>query len=259
MPAQPLPGDRPAYLEIADQLRVRIVSGELAAGAQLPSETDLRSLYGSSRETVRKALAILKTEGLVVSQHGRGVFVRRRTQVNRSTSARYVRAAWRAGTSAGQADLGDAGPKLRVDMSQVATTAASETVAKHLGMATGEPVVTRSRRYLQGDQPLQLASSFLPGDIAVGTRAEELDSGPGGSWARLEEAGWSFTHVREQVESRLPTFEESQLLHMSPGSPLFVIHRIATGTQADKTRILDYSELRLPAELYVLTYDSAIN
>ncbi|MGW0663850.1 GntR family transcriptional regulator [Streptodolium elevatio] len=255
---EPLSGDLPAYQEIADRLRARIVGGALGAGARLPSEQELRTLYGSSRETVRKALAILKAEGLVVSQHGRGVFVQRRGRVRRSAADRYVRSAWHSGISAGQADLGDRGPELRADMVRVETLEADAATAGRVDLPAGSRVVRRERRYLQGDRPLQLAVSFLPADIAGGTRAAEPDSGPGGSWARLEEAGWRFTVVREEVESRIPTFDEATLLHMSPGSPLLVVHRIATGERLGETRVLDYSAISLPAELHVLVYESAV-
>src|SRR5918992_430455 len=70
--------DRPAYRQIADQLRRAITTGELAAGEQLPSERQLEQQYGVSRTTVRQAVARLQTEGLIVAEHGRGLFVRSR-------------------------------------------------------------------------------------------------------------------------------------------------------------------------------------
>lgn len=56
---------RPQYRQLADQLRERIVSGELAAGQPIPSEERLRQDSGLSRTSVRQAVAILRAEGLV--------------------------------------------------------------------------------------------------------------------------------------------------------------------------------------------------
>lgn len=63
------------YQAIADALRLRIASGELAAGALLPSESDVSANYDASRVTVRKAFAALREEGLVDSRQGFGWFV----------------------------------------------------------------------------------------------------------------------------------------------------------------------------------------
>jgi GntR family transcriptional regulator len=63
------------YRAIADELRQRVESGELGAGALLPSESELSGAYDVSRVTVRKALDILRDEGLVDSRQGFGWFV----------------------------------------------------------------------------------------------------------------------------------------------------------------------------------------
>ncbi len=57
--------------DIADHLRGRIASGELAPGSLFPSETQLQREYGFGRDAVRKAVGYLASEGLVVVQHGR--------------------------------------------------------------------------------------------------------------------------------------------------------------------------------------------
>ncbi len=63
------------YQAIADALREQIISGELAAGALLPSESELSALHDASRVTVRKAFAALREDGLVDSRQGFGWFV----------------------------------------------------------------------------------------------------------------------------------------------------------------------------------------
>jgi GntR family transcriptional regulator len=67
---------RPAYQQVADDLRRGIKGGRFKPGDQLPSGRELARRYGIAPMTVRHALDILKSEGLVVSRQGRAVFVR---------------------------------------------------------------------------------------------------------------------------------------------------------------------------------------
>lgn len=63
---------QPRYRVIADQLRERIESGSIPPGALLPTESALTSEFRASRGTVRQAIAVLREEGLVTTEHGRG-------------------------------------------------------------------------------------------------------------------------------------------------------------------------------------------
>ncbi|HZA76953.1 MAG TPA: GntR family transcriptional regulator [Acidimicrobiales bacterium] len=63
------------YRAIADELRGRVESGALAGGRLLPSESELSRAHGVSRVTVRKALELLRDEGLIDSRQGFGWFV----------------------------------------------------------------------------------------------------------------------------------------------------------------------------------------
>jgi GntR family transcriptional regulator len=65
----------PMYRRIADDLRDKIESGELAHGSQLPTEIELRERYDASRNTVRDAIKWLITRGLVETRPGQGTFV----------------------------------------------------------------------------------------------------------------------------------------------------------------------------------------
>jgi GntR family transcriptional regulator len=63
------------YREIADDLRTRVEAGEFGTARVLPSESDLSASYDASRVTVRKALDLLRDEGLLGSRQGFGWFV----------------------------------------------------------------------------------------------------------------------------------------------------------------------------------------
>lgn len=60
------------YHEIANSLRTRIEAREFFAGRVLPSESELSVEFKVSRVTVRRALEVLRDEGLVVSRQGFG-------------------------------------------------------------------------------------------------------------------------------------------------------------------------------------------
>ena len=62
--------DRAVFRQIADHLREAIERGRLAENEQIPSETMLTDHYGVARMTVRHAIQVLQSEGLVVAEHG---------------------------------------------------------------------------------------------------------------------------------------------------------------------------------------------
>lgn len=101
------------YKRLAALLRARINSGELAVDQRLPSEKDLQDEYGMARETIRKAVGLLRSEGLVEVRQGHGTFVRQRGEQQVIKLAKGERAtgpdahaggARRAGTRRGRTD-----------------------------------------------------------------------------------------------------------------------------------------------------------
>src|SRR5687768_8071530 len=64
------------YRQIAAELRDAISRGEYGPGQRLPSEIRLCQMYDVGRDTVRDALGMLRTEGLVVTVRGSGTRVR---------------------------------------------------------------------------------------------------------------------------------------------------------------------------------------
>lgn len=64
------------FRQLADLLRNRIRTGDLAPGAALPSELQLAQTHGLSRTSVRQAIALLRAEGLVQVERPKGTYVR---------------------------------------------------------------------------------------------------------------------------------------------------------------------------------------
>ena len=72
-------GAEPPYRQIAAWLRARIEAGEFRPGEDpLPSEKDLIQLFGVARDTARRAVQVLRDEGLVVTVPQRGTYVAER-------------------------------------------------------------------------------------------------------------------------------------------------------------------------------------
>ena len=71
----PQPTEIRQYLQLASWLREQIVSGRIALGDKLPGEETLKRDVGVDRSVVRRAVQVLREEGLVVTRHGIGSFV----------------------------------------------------------------------------------------------------------------------------------------------------------------------------------------
>ena len=70
----------PRYKQIAAILRERIESGELEPDRPIPSEVQIQQEFGVARETARRAVAVLRDEGHVVTVPGMGTYVKRPAQ-----------------------------------------------------------------------------------------------------------------------------------------------------------------------------------
>ena len=66
----------PAYAQLVNILRQSMATGILRPGDQLPSEAQLCERYGVSPMTVRRAINMLVDQGIVITEQGRGTFVK---------------------------------------------------------------------------------------------------------------------------------------------------------------------------------------
>ncbi|MGC7093459.1 GntR family transcriptional regulator [Amycolatopsis lurida] len=235
---------------LAAELREAINSGALARGMKLPSERSLSEEHGVARNTAREAIRLLTEEGLVVAVHGKGVFVREKYRLERSPK-RLTRAARAAekGAFLGDAEANQFTPAVEVE---IRTEEAGAEIAAVLGIEKGDEVLVRERVMSADGQPIQLATSRLPRSITAGTAIEQTDTGPGGSYARLEEAGHVLGHFSETVGARMPTPEETSLLQLSAGTPIIVVRRVAFDREGVAVEVND---MRLSGDRYELAYE----
>jgi len=66
----------PRYRQIAAIIRERIESGELEPNRPIPSEVQIENEFGVARATARRAVALLRDEGLIVTVPGMGSYVK---------------------------------------------------------------------------------------------------------------------------------------------------------------------------------------
>ena len=114
----------------------------------------------------------------------------------------------------------------------------------------GCQIVIRRRRYFADDQPIEIATSYIPLDVADGTPIDQPNPGPGGIYARMEDKGMVFERYDEEISARMPTEEETALLQLPPGSP--VMHLIRTAV-ADG-RPVEVCDTVMDAAAFVLHY-----
>lgn len=244
--------DKPPYRQIAGMLREAISSGQLDAGERLPSEAELIKHFGVARMTVRQAMQVLGSEGLVVTQHGRGVFVRPTPPIHRLASDRFARRHRASGKAAFTVEAEKSGYTPQVDNIIVTREKPNPSVGERLRLTSDADVVVRSRRYLADGKPVETAISYIPAEFAQGTKIEQVDTGPGGIYARLEEAGHTLARFTEEVGARMPTPEERRVLQLATGVPVLTVVRTAYDTNDVAVEVCDTVKV---ASAYLLEYD----
>lgn len=241
------------FLQVAALLRAAIADGEFPPGSQLPSEPELATRFGVKRATINRALSILRSEGLVRPERGRGTTVNAIPVIRRDTAGRQRRETRETGQARGafEAELREKGltPRTEVSVSQVP---APENVAELLdGVEAGSPVLARSRVMYANDTPVQLATSYLPLDIAEGTPLAEEDTGPGGAYSRLAELGHAPAEFNEVVRFRAPSEDETRDLNIDADQRVTSIVRTARTAAG---RVVEVNVISLPAHQWELSF-----
>lgn len=245
----PAKSNKVGYKEIADYVRAAITSGELLPGSRVPSEKELMADFGVEQPTAWRALELLKNEGLVYAKRGSGTFVSDFTPVRRVSPNRLKSAVWGEGRSIWSED--EARP-VAVGSVQVTRQAAPTSIAKVLDLSDEERAVwVRHRTYLVDGQPVQMAVSYYPANLADGTQITESDTGDGGVYARLAEIGYAPVSFREELRARMPTTEETELLSLHRGTPVIIVVRTA---YTDDGTAVEVNEMTLDAGSYILEY-----
>jgi GntR family transcriptional regulator len=244
-----LAGSKLGYKEIAEELRARIERGQYRPGDPIPSESEVMAEFSAGRETVTKALRLLRDQGLTVGGQGKPAMVRDFKPIRRSANGRLSREVWGAGTSMWSIDVRDSKPK--VEGLEVDTFEASARVAESLGIPRGQSVVRRRRHYVLDGRPVLMSDSYIPLDLAEGTQIMQENTGEGGIYARLADAGHAPVRFKEEVRVRMPNSRELGVMKLGPGTPVACVVRTAF---EEGGRAVEVNEMTLDGGSYILDY-----
>jgi GntR family transcriptional regulator len=243
-------GEPPKYQEIADKLRRQIGDGTYPPGSVLPPERKIAEAEGVAVGTARRALAVLRDEGYTEARGGAGVYVRTWRPIVRNALKRLSSSQWGEGHSIWDVDIDDR--RLEAADVQIEHIPAPTDIARLLDVEEGELVYRRNRKYLVDDVAVMRSTSYIPEDLARGTRITQIDSGPGGTYARLREAGHGPVKFREELRCRMPSVDEVEDLGLAAGTP--VVEMCRSAMRADG-RVVEVNRMILDASRYLLVYD----
>lgn len=191
------------WRQIGERVASEIADGKLPAGSQLPTEPELASRFGVSRNTVRRAMSMLEDGGLVRIEQGRGTFVHDTGLVSYEISkrTRFSQNLQRQGRDPGH------------EFFRVEEAPASDEVAEMLNIAPGDPVVVIAGLSKADNVVLSVSEFYYPA-IRFPGLAEKRRKAKS-TTAVLEEYGvCDYTRLVTWVSARPPTDEEARMLQL---------------------------------------------
>lgn len=220
------------FRQIADDLRERIALGELGDSGALESEAALGRRYAASRITVRRALELLRDQGLVESRQGSGWFV--------TGSAFHQRLALGTFRHAASA-VSEAGKQVRRRVVEFDYRPAPPALAAGLALAPGIDLLhVRSVRTVDDDR-LDAVREWVRPDLA-GAISRDNATEPG-VWATLERHGHRIASVRQTITAGLASDADAELLGVEPGAALLLVRRVAIGADGGPLALSDHRYL----------------
>lgn len=202
------------YHEIADALRQRIRSGGFSAGRLLPSESALSQEFGVSRVTVRRALDVLRDEGMVNAHQGLGWFV---------TGDPVTQALGRLGTIEEQMAANGIRSERRII--EFAFEAATRSVAKVLNTDQ----VLRVKRVNTADgEPFAVVTVWCPFDLGQHLSRHKVEQSP-----FYELLNIALRDATQTIGADSATVEEAKLLEIPAGSPVLRCERVTRNVEGE--------------------------
>lgn len=218
-----MPQDQiPLHLAISEKLRSQIFAQQYSPGEQLPSEHQLMEQFGVSRITVRRAIANLVNQGLVISQRGKGVFVKAQQKVTRSLANPLIFF---------DEDMARQGVSASIHSLSFEVLQAPDEVRQKLRLpATVKEIFCQKKVILTDQTPVAVDITYIPLEIGKAF-AKELQSSL--IYPTLDQRGVSIERVETTLECTHATHEISEHLDIPLGAPLLV-NRYTTYTSQDQ-------------------------
>jgi DNA-binding GntR family transcriptional regulator len=219
----------PKYAQVIDELRRRIESGEYPPGSLLPSEHQLSDEFQIARPTVVRALRVLRQDGWIETQQGKGSFVRGRPALAGLESPRT-----------GEQALDRDEAREPGEVIEAAVTAPPARVAALLASAGKDEVLARRVLIRQDGEASELVTWWVPAVLADGTdlgSSEPLHGGVRGHLSRRK--GVRVDHVLEQVTARHPTAQEAKLLGVGKTAAMLAMYVAARDASGAPVLVLE--------------------
>ena len=219
----------PKYAQVIRELRRRIESGEYPPGSLLPSEHQLSDEFQIARPTVVRALRVLRQDGWIETQQGKGSFVRGRPALAGLESPRT-----------GEEALNRDEARETGEVIETGLTAPPARIATLLGDAGKGEVLARKVLIRQDGEASELVTWWVPAALTEGTdlgTAEPLQGGVRGHLSRRK--GARVDHVLEQVTARHPTSAEAKLLGAGKSAAMLVMYVAARDSSGRPVLVLE--------------------
>ena len=229
----------PKYAQVIAELQRRIENGEYPPGSLMPSEHQLSGEFGIARPTVVRALRVLRQEGWIETQQGKGSFVRGRPALAEVTSARR-----------GQAELDRDESREPGELVSVGLAVPPPRIAALLSSPEGQEMVSRRRLIRHDGDPSEVVTWWFPRNLAAGTSLADDSPLHGGVRAHLaKQKGVRVDHVVEQVTARHPAPHETKLLGITKTAPVLALYLSARDASGSALFALDVA---MPGTLHEL-------
>lgn len=220
---------KPKYAQVIDELRRRVESGEYPPGSLMPSEYQLSEEFQVTRATIVRALRVLRADGWIETQQGKGSFVRGRPALAGLETQRPGEAALNRDESREQGDSIEAG-----------VSTPPPRVAALLGRADDEEILARRRLVRRKGEPSEIVTWWVPSTVANSTELASADPLPGGVRTYLaRRKGIRIDHVIEQVTARHPTSREAKLLGVGKTAPMLAVYVTAREASGEAVLVLE--------------------
>ncbi len=205
----------PLHILISEKLRIQIEDGWYPPGTKIPSEHQLMEQFAVSRITVRRAIANLVQQGLVVAQRGRGVFVKEQTKATYLLSNPMVFV---------EDDLARQGFSSSIENLVFEAIAPPDAISRVLQAAPQTDVYFQKKLLLIDGVPSALDMTYLVPDLG---RAYGKELQCAMTFPTLEQNGISIHRIEATLESTPADHELSQRLHVPLGGPILVYRYLA--------------------------------
>jgi GntR family transcriptional regulator len=228
--------ERPEYLRIAADVRTQISTGAYGPGDKLPTLPELCAAFRVSETTVRNALAVLRSEGLIETRTRAGTIVRDRPPIHRMQADRY-RTKPGPPSTAFTRDQGIGWAEYRLDK-RFEKVRADAALAALFECEPGEALLARHFVFYDNDQPTQMSTSYVRWSDVAGTPVADPinEPWPGGTRAQLAHIGIRVTRITESFTTGMPSEEEATTLRIGAAVPVL---RFTRRHLADDGRVVE--------------------